>query len=151
MKLLFAAIAVLLALPAQAGLYKCTKGTVVSYQATPCQDGKETEIKEPKRYHDEAEQGEKISESLSIGPIYIKDEGISFDWQDFSAKVTVKNNTELEQKVYLTYKGIDKDGFQVDSVTLSGTIPPKQTRTLTTQSNSKIADYKRVRKWELDR
>jgi hypothetical protein len=137
---------------ATAQRYKCTNGSVVSYQAKPCSgQGSETKLEENTHDKSEVGMGEQVSEDLSIGPIYVKREEESGDYQYYSMKATVQNNTDAERSVSLHYKGIDRDQFQVESFYLRGKIPAKQTRTLTDKSLMKIAEFKRINQWILDK
>lgn len=141
----------LFAMPVHAGMYKCTNGSVVSYQSSPCQDGNETVLEENAKDKAEAGAGEQVKKGVTVGPIYVKAEEYSNEYQYYSVKVYVQNQSEIEREVSLHYKGVDREGFQVEDFYLSGRIPPKQARTLTDRKITKIVAFERIYKWELDK
>lgn len=106
----------LLSAPAMAGdMYKCSNKGVVAYQHTPCTGSSEqTVLEEKKLSRSEIDVSEVIDEGVSLSPLLVKKEPVnSINDQWFAFQVTAINNTESEQRVSVTYKGVDSAGFEV--------------------------------------
>ena len=52
---------------------------------------------------------------------------------DYSIKCTVHNDTMAEH-VRINLQGLDFDGFEIDTVTIDGTIPVGETKVMTTRT-----------------
>jgi hypothetical protein len=135
-------------------MYKC-KGTnsIVTYQKKPCSGSTEIKVIEEKPPKpEEVGSGGSLREGILIGDFEVKDEGVnSIGSHWFSCKVKVWNRTNKEEKVLLSYKGLDSDGFEVDRVIMSGTILPNSYEAL---SNRHVMDdeaFNRVAKWVLQK
>lgn len=140
--------------PVQAAdMYKCTVGGITSYQHTPCQGAAEQSvIKEKKLNKEEIDAVEEYKNGITVGPLYIqKSEDPTSEYQDFSYKASVINNTESDRKMNLTYKGLDSNGFVVKEITLKGTVPAHSSKELTDKRSFDINQFDAIKKWVLDK
>lgn len=151
----FVWVLILLApLPATAGdMYKCTINGITAYQYSPCQgSAQQAVIKEKKLNKIDMDAGEEFEKGISLSPLYVKtDEVDSIGYQWLFYKATIINNTDTEKKLYITYKGIDANGFEVDSIGLDGTVPAHSSKELTNKHPMKPEEFARIEKWVLDK
>jgi hypothetical protein len=152
-KLAFAFLA--LSTTANAQSYKCIVSNITSYQAQPCEAGREEIIKidMPPPKHDSVNELNENDDGLIIGKLDIKMGEKLHDKKHiyFYPRVQVTNNTEEPQKMYLRYQGLDSEGFEIDWFQLSGTINPHSSKYLTEEKGKEIVKLKKVIKWELQK
>lgn len=66
----------------------------------------------------------------------------------FTIKATVTNQSEKDPDIICILQAIDHDGFEVDSVALSGEIPQGTSRILTVKSSMRKIDWVKVKEWK---
>lgn len=134
-------------------MFKCESEGVASYQFKPCEEGKTQTVIEDKEPEESAKKsGGVLRKKIELGDFSIKfdhDDGLGNTW--FAYKVMVSNRGEQEEKVYLTYKAVDFDGFEITTEHLTGTIPPNSYEVLTGKTYLKAQDYERIHKWIIDK
>jgi hypothetical protein len=143
---------IVLSQQASADMYKCNNHGITAYQARPCtNESSQTIIEQKAPPKSEIEAGEKYEEGISLSPIYVKKDHVdSIGSQWISYKVTVTNNTDSDRKLYITYKGIDRDGFNVKDIVLNGTIPAHASKSLTDKTVMDVPQFNRIQTWVLD-
>lgn len=137
---------------AYAGAYKCEINGKTAYQSKPCTDGKQVILTKSRPTEAELDLGEQYSEHIRLSKFVVRKDKVGYFgdiW--FSYKVTATNNSDKDEKVILTYNAVDKEGFYIDSVILSGTIPAKSYKTLTDSNRLKPDDYRKIYQWILDK
>lgn len=134
-------------------MYKCSNNGVVAYQHTPCADSSEqTVLVEKKLSKSEIDASEIIKEGVVLSPLLIKkeDRDTESEYQHFAYQATAMNNTETEQVVSASYKGVDSAGFEVKSIYLRGSVKAHSSKILTDTSIMKASDFDRIQQWVLD-
>lgn len=66
----------------------------------------------------------------------------------YAIKATVKNNSD-SPRVSVTLQAIDREGFEINDITLRGKIAQGSERILTDKTYMNHSDYKRIRKWQI--
>ena len=70
------------------------------------------------------------------------------DQLSFAVKIAVENLSD-DESVYFTLQGVDDEGFEVYSLTLSGKIPIGETKILTTREDYvDVSEYKQIVAWQ---
>jgi len=154
MKVLAATLSILLFTPVYAEMYKCESKGVVSFQQKPCKNGTQTTIKAPARQPAKEAQENAIvfKEGITLSPFSIRAEPEnSINSIPIAYKVGVTNTTSEDQKLYIKYNAIDREGFLIDYEAVSGTVPANSYKILTGRGFIKTSKYKRIYKWDLDR
>jgi hypothetical protein len=138
-----------------ATLYKCAINGVVSYQQKQCTSGEQTSLEDIKPASASIDAGGYIQPDISLSGFTIKEdpENNSYpsEYTYLNYKVTVSNNTDLEKKVSLHYKGIDNQDFLIEDLYLRGTVKAHSSETLTDRTIIKIDKFNRINKWVLDK
>jgi len=152
MKFTIAILSILLASPtAYAQMYKCESGGKVSYQQSPCSGGKQSVIKAQSASKSDLSSNDQYADGVALGTFNIKYERpniIGTIW--FSYKVGVTNSTPYAQKIRAKYNAVDAEGFLIDYVHISGTVPPNSYKVLSDRDYFEPEEKAQVYKWELD-
>lgn len=70
------------------------------------------------------------------------------DQLSFAVKIAVENLSD-DELVYFTLQGIDDEGFEVYSLTLTGNVPIGETKILTTREDYVDAsEYRQIVAWQ---
>ena len=64
-----------------------------------------------------------------------------------SLKATVTNNSDRDE-AYVDIQGVDKDGFELVAVSLTGHIPVGRTRVLTTTAYASNSLFEQIVDWQ---
>ncbi len=91
--------------------YKCVVNNVTSYQAQPCENGREEQI-DLKVTPPTTNALDQNRQDIVIGNLEIKSGESTDSYKYFYPKVSVTNNTDVEKKVFANYSGIDSDGYR---------------------------------------
>lgn len=131
--------------------YKCIVNNITSYQAQPCETGREEQV-ELKVIPPTINSIDQNRQDIVIGNLEIKN-GKSPDGTHthFYPRVSVTNNTNEEKKVFVKYSGIDSDGFAIDNISLNGVVEPHSTRYLSEEKWRETANLKKVIKWQYEK
>lgn len=152
MKVTIAILAIMLAPPVSAQMYKCESGDSVSYQQLPCSIGNQSVIKVPTPTRSDLTASTQFKTGITLGAFSIRAEPLnSIGNIPISYKVSVTNATSEDQDLYVKYNAIDADGFLIDYEAVSGIVPANSYKILTGRGNFKENEYKRIYKWELDK
>jgi len=154
MKVLATTLSILFFTPVYAEMYKCESKGIVSFQQKPCKNGTQTTIKAPTRQSPKEAQENAIvfKKGITLSPFSIRAEPENIiNSIPIAYKVGVTNATLKDQKLYIKYNAIDREGFLIDYEVVSGTVPANSYKILTGRGSIKKAEYRRIYKWELDK
>lgn len=72
---------------------------------------------------------------------------VSGDHIYYAVKTEVNNQSSRED-VCITFQALDFEGFEIESSTLCGKVPPNGVRVLTDTSIMRTEDWNRINKWQ---
>ena len=130
--------------------YKCVVNNVTSYQAQPCENGREEQI-DLKVTPPTTNALDQNRQDIVIGNLEIKSGESTDSYKYFYPKVSVTNNTDVEKIVFANYSGIDSDGFAIDSFILYGIVEPHSTRYLSDRKSVEINKVRKIVKWQYEK
>ena len=71
-----------------------------------------------------------------------------YDEVKFAVKLTVKNNTR-DEDVYFDLQGLDKDGFEIETISINCEVPPGGTRKISTHDEMPIDLFEQIVEWQV--
>lgn len=80
-----------------------------------------------------------------IKPVYVEKGATTYA---VTMKAVVTNNTE-SQRVTIEISGLDKDGYVLENMTLTGKVKPGQRRVVLKMVTMPKSEYENIVKWEL--
>ena len=97
-----------------------------------------------------------IAAEQAIKPTVVKDSLSIIEIERASGYVTYSIKIDVETQgpsgeVFVTIKGLNSDGFKLDSTTLRGFIDAESTLTLTDTTRSTVQEATNISKWEIDK
>jgi hypothetical protein len=97
-----------------------------------------------------------IAAEQAIKPTVVKDSLKIIEIERASGYVTYSIKVDVETQgppgeVFVTIKGLNSDGFKLDSTTLRGVIDGDSTLTLTDTTRATAQDAVNISKWEIDK
>ena len=68
-------------------------------------------------------------------------------WVDVAIKATIENQSD-DEDVMVEIQGVDREGFEVESVVLSGRVPIGKSKVLTTKESIEKSLFKMITLWQ---
>lgn len=130
--------------------YKCIVNNITSYQAQPCETGREEQV-DLKVTPPTTNALDQNRQDIVIGNLEIKSGESTNSQKYFYPKVSVTNNTDEEKKVFAKYLGVDSDGFAIDSFMLYGVVEPHSTRYLSDTKSVQLNKVRKIVKWQYEK
>ena len=67
----------------------------------------------------------------------------------FGIKATVKNLGHKDDEIYVALQAIDREGFELNDITLHGNIKAGESRDLTVKTYMPYEEFKNIYKWQV--